>query len=141
MVSAPNPLRSHDISKAASHFQLNQLPELYTAFPRDETTFPVQYIGANVPQAWAAGAAFILTLTRHATWLHPDVRIGHHKPAIRFWRQMERPNFNELKPAMGLWSLYPKRSSGTDHPAASTTSGMCACTTPYEFATGTSTPR
>jgi glycogen debranching enzyme len=32
---------AHDISKAASYFQLNQLPELYTAFRRDETTFPV----------------------------------------------------------------------------------------------------
>jgi glycogen debranching enzyme len=37
---------AHDISKAASHFLLNQLPELYTAFQRDETNFPVQYIGA-----------------------------------------------------------------------------------------------
>ena len=52
---------AHDISVAASHFLLNQLPELYTAFERDETTFPVQYIGANVPQAWAAGSAFMLT--------------------------------------------------------------------------------
>ena len=39
---------AHDVSKSASHFQLNQLPELFTAFPRDEMTFPVQYIGANV---------------------------------------------------------------------------------------------
>ena len=30
-------------------FLLNQLPELYTASERDETNFPVQYIGANVP--------------------------------------------------------------------------------------------
>jgi hypothetical protein len=52
---------AHDISVAASHFLLNQLPELYTAFQRDETTFPVQYIGANVPQAWAAGSIFMLT--------------------------------------------------------------------------------
>src|SRR6201988_5196140 len=51
---------AHDISTAASHFLLNQLPELYTAFERDETSFPVQYIGANVPQAWAAGSAFML---------------------------------------------------------------------------------
>ncbi|MGH6852330.1 MAG: amylo-alpha-1,6-glucosidase, partial [Methylocella sp.] len=52
---------AHDISIGASYFLLNQLPELYTAFPRDETTFPVQYIGANVPQAWAAGSIFMLT--------------------------------------------------------------------------------
>jgi len=52
---------AHDVSLASSHFQLNQLPELYTAFERHKGTFPVQYIGANVPQAWAAGSAFMLT--------------------------------------------------------------------------------
>ena len=31
---------AHDISVAASHFLLNQLPELYTAFERDETNVP-----------------------------------------------------------------------------------------------------
>jgi glycogen debranching enzyme len=29
-----------DISAAASHFRLNQLPELYTAFERDDANFP-----------------------------------------------------------------------------------------------------
>jgi glycogen debranching enzyme len=48
-------------SLAASHFLLNQLPELYTASERNESNFPVQYIGANVPQAWAAGSVFMLT--------------------------------------------------------------------------------
>jgi hypothetical protein len=38
---------AHDISVAASHFKLSQLPELYTAFEREETNFPVQYIGAQ----------------------------------------------------------------------------------------------
>jgi glycogen debranching enzyme len=52
---------AHDISKAGSYFLLNQLPELYMAFQRDEITFPVQYIGANVPPAWAAGSVFMLT--------------------------------------------------------------------------------
>src|SRR5882724_3439003 len=42
---------AHDVSVAASHFLLNQLPELYTASERNESNFPVQYIGANVPQA------------------------------------------------------------------------------------------
>jgi glycogen debranching enzyme len=48
-----------DISVAASHFRLNQLPELYTAFERDDANFPVEYI--NVPQARAAGSSFMLT--------------------------------------------------------------------------------
>ena len=51
---------ARDISGAASHFLLNQLPELYGGLQRDPTSFPVQYLGANVPQAWAAGAPFML---------------------------------------------------------------------------------
>jgi len=51
---------ARDISRAASHFLLNQLPELYGGLQRDPTNFPVQYLGANVPQAWAAGTPFML---------------------------------------------------------------------------------
>ena len=31
-----------------------RLPELFAGLPRREASFPVQYLGANVPQAWAA---------------------------------------------------------------------------------------
>ena len=48
------------ISEAGSHFLFNQLPELYTSTERIEAAFPVQYLGANVPQAWAAGSVFAL---------------------------------------------------------------------------------
>ncbi len=108
---------AHDISIAASHFLLNQLPELYTAFQRDETTFPVQYIGANVPQAWAAGSIFMLTQAmlgflpdapRNKLYVDPllpewlpditirDLRVGRHKFDIRFWREGERTEFEVL---------------------------------------------
>lgn len=108
---------AHDISKAASYFLLNQLPELYTAFRRDETTFPVQYIGANVPQAWAAGSAFMLTQAmlgflpdapRNKLYVDPmlpdwlpeltiqDLHIGRHKLAIRFWRQSGETHFQVI---------------------------------------------
>jgi glycogen debranching enzyme len=109
---------AHDISVAASHFLLNQLPELYTAFERDETTFPVQYIGANVPQAWAAGSAFMLTQAllgflpdapRNRLYIDPslprwlpdltvqDLRVGKHKLDIRFWREGEQTAFEVIK--------------------------------------------
>jgi glycogen debranching enzyme len=109
---------AHDISKAASHFLLNQLPELYTGLARDETTFPVQYIGANVPQAWAAGSAFMLMQAmlgflpdapRNKLYVDPslpawlpdltvrDLRIGKHKLDIRFWREGEQTEFEVLK--------------------------------------------
>jgi glycogen debranching enzyme len=51
---------ARDISGAASHFMLNQLPELYAGVARNGANFPVQYLGANVPQAWAAGSCFAL---------------------------------------------------------------------------------
>ncbi len=56
------------VSAAASFFVRHQVPELYAGIARagtDEpgtgengTDFPVQCLGANVPQAWAAGSAF-----------------------------------------------------------------------------------
>ena len=114
---------AHDISIAASHFLLNQLPELYTAFERDETTFPVQYIGANVPQAWAAGSAFMLTQAmlgflpdapRNKLYIDPslpmwlpdlavqDLRVGKHKLDIRFWREGEQTAFEVIRGDPGL---------------------------------------
>ena len=41
---------------AADRFQARRLPELYSGLARDPGGFPVQYLGANVPQAWAAGS-------------------------------------------------------------------------------------
>jgi glycogen debranching enzyme len=109
---------AHDVSLAASHFMLNQLPELYTASPRTESNFPVQYIGANVPQAWAAGAVFMLTQAllgfmpdapNNRLYVDPslppwlpdltvhDLRIGRHQLDIRFWRDGGETAFEVLK--------------------------------------------
>ena len=49
---------ARDISEAASYFVGFRLPELYAGIERRPGTFPVQYLGANVPQAWAAGSVF-----------------------------------------------------------------------------------
>jgi glycogen debranching enzyme len=95
------------ISEAAGNFQGSQLPELFAGIQKDQTNFPVQYIGANVPQAWAAGSAFallqaMLGLTPDAPgerlyvdpslpgWM-PDITlsnlsIGKKTFSIRFWR-------------------------------------------------------
>jgi glycogen debranching enzyme len=109
---------ARDISGAASHFLLNQLPELYAGLQRDPTGFPVQYLGANVPQAWAAGTPFallqaMLGIQQDApggklyvdpalpAWL-PDVklidlRLGRRKFDIRFWRDDKETLFEVLK--------------------------------------------
>jgi len=45
---------------AAERFVAYRLPELFAGLPRQMGAFPVQYLGANVPQAWAASAIFRL---------------------------------------------------------------------------------
>ena len=61
---------ARDVVGAASFFMLNQLPELYAGVQRDSSNFPVQYLGANVPQAWAAGSVF--SLVQAMTGFQPD---------------------------------------------------------------------
>lgn len=51
---------AHDLTIAANKFMYDQVPELYAGVAHSPTNFPVQYLGANVPQAWAAGSCFVL---------------------------------------------------------------------------------
>lgn len=51
---------SAGIFQAASKFTASRLPELFAGFDRDRGAFPVQYLGANVPQAWSSGAVIHL---------------------------------------------------------------------------------
>jgi glycogen debranching enzyme len=109
---------ARDISGAASHFLLNQLPELYAGLQRDPTGFPVQYLGANVPQAWAAGTPFVLLQAmlgidqdapRGKLYVDPalpawlpdvkliDLRLGGRRFDIRFWRDGKETLFEVLK--------------------------------------------
>ena len=109
---------ARDISEAASHFLSNQLPELYTTIARDERSFPVQYLGANVPQAWAAGSVFALLqailgfmpdAARGKLYVDPslpawlpdltvlDLRLGAHRFDIRFWREGAETQFEILR--------------------------------------------
>ena len=48
------------ITRAAGYFAIDQMPELYAGTQRHNSNFPVQYVGANVPQGWAAGSIFSL---------------------------------------------------------------------------------
>jgi glycogen debranching enzyme len=109
---------ARDISGAASHFLLNQLPELYAGLQRDPTGFPVQYLGANVPQAWAAGTPFMLLQAmlglqldapRGKLYVDPalpdwlpdmtliDLRLGRRRFDIRFWRDGKETQFEVLR--------------------------------------------
>lgn len=108
---------ARDISEAASYFVFHRLPELYAGTKRELGAFPVQYLGANVPQAWAAGSVFHLLramLGLHADahkktlyvdpvlprWL-PDItlhnlRVGASKVTLRFWSMNDETNFEVL---------------------------------------------
>ena len=46
------------IFAAAERFDSYRLPELFAGLARDPVSLPVQYLGANVPQAWAAASVF-----------------------------------------------------------------------------------
>lgn len=108
---------ARDISEAASYFVFHRLPELYAGTRREPGTFPVQYLGANVPQAWAAGTVFHLlrailgldanghTRTLYVDpvlpkWL-PDItlhnlRVGTSTATVRFWREGESTRWDVL---------------------------------------------
>ena len=109
---------ARDISEAGTHFLLNRLPELYTALQRDGSSFPVQYLGANVPQAWAAGSVFSLMQAmlgflpdapHEKLYIDPllprwlpdltvlDLRVGKHVLDISFWRDGEETKFEVLR--------------------------------------------
>ena len=108
---------ARDVSEAASYFVFYRLPELYGGIRREPGSFPVQYLGANVPQAWAAGSVFhlvraILGLEADArvrtlyvdpalpSWL-PEVTLHHLRVAnstatIRFWSENNHSRFEVL---------------------------------------------
>ena len=96
------------------------MPELYAGLQRGPTSFPVQYVGANVPQAWAAGTPFMLLQAmlglqqdapRGKLYIDPalpdwlpdvtliDLRLGRRRFDIRFWREGKDTLFKVLKGA------------------------------------------
>ncbi len=73
------------IFDATSRFASQRLPELFAGFPRDVGGFPVQYLGANVPQAWSSGAVVHLVAT--LLGVDADARAGVLRlhPALPEW--------------------------------------------------------
>ena len=101
------------ISEAASHFESNQLPELYAGIARAESPFPVQYLGANVPQAWAASSVF--ALLQAMLGIEPDApgRRLWIDPALPEWL----PDITLVNVPLGVerFSLRFTRDGGQSH--------------------------
>ncbi len=109
---------AHDVIDAGGYFTHHQMPELYAGLQRNAMDFPVQHLGANVPQAWAAGSMFmflqaILGLVPDAPheklyldpflpdWLGDitlmDLRVGKLRFDLRFWRNGCETCFDVLR--------------------------------------------
>jgi glycogen debranching enzyme len=73
------------ISQAASQFTSHRLPELYAGIERKPGGFPVQYLGANVPQAWAAGSIFHLLQAMLGLQADAPRERLHVDPALPHW--------------------------------------------------------
>lgn len=121
------------ISGAASFFALHQVPELFAGIDRSIAAFPVQCLGANVPQAWAAGAVFsflqaILGLRPDApngrllvdpvlpAWL-PDItlmglRLGDNLLDVRFQREHGATNIEVVRGNPGVVVMEPMDGNG-----------------------------
>jgi glycogen debranching enzyme len=96
------------VLEAQAGFDRYRLPELFAGLQRSATSFPVQYLGANIPQAWAAGTIFmllraILGIAADAPhnrlivaptlpdWLPnlglSNLKLGDARLHLRFWRE------------------------------------------------------
>lgn len=91
---------------AAERFAANRLPELFAGLPRQEGSFPVQYLEANVPQAWASGAIFRLVAILcgiHATTDPAGSRL-HLNPALPDW--LPELTIRNLRAGRGALALH-----------------------------------
>ncbi len=107
-----------DITNVSSFFYLSQMPELYAGIQKEPQNFPVQYLGANVPQGWAAGSCFQLLAmmvgfqpdaAAGMLYLDPalpdwmgeltlrDLRLGEQVFHIRFWRDGAATRWDVIK--------------------------------------------
>ena len=91
---------------AAERFQANRLPELFAGLSRDEGSFPVQYLGANVPQAWASGA--VIRLIAILCGIHAHTDQGGSKlyvdPALPDW--LPDLTISNLRAGRGSMTLH-----------------------------------
>jgi hypothetical protein len=89
--------------------------------------FPVQYLGVNIPQAWASGSAFLLLQAilglradapRERLYLAPalppwltsvemeHLQVGHARVSFRCWREGKASRF-EVRRVEGSLTVVP----------------------------------
>jgi glycogen debranching enzyme len=111
------------IFDACSAFVGYRLPELFAGIERTPDAFPVQYLGANIPQAWAAGSVFMFLrailgieadAAHNTLWLDPTLpdwlpeitlnhlQVGERRVGIHFSGQGTESRFEVLENEGGL---------------------------------------
>jgi len=70
---------------ATSRFSSQRPPELFAGLTRDPGGFPVQYLGANVPQAWSSGAIIHLVATLLGLDANAKDGVLRLRPALPEW--------------------------------------------------------
>jgi len=98
------------ITRAASFFARDQMPELYAGTEREANSFPVQYLGANVPQGWAAGSIF--SLLQAIVGFQPDApnQMLYVDPTLPDW--MPELTIRDLKLGLQHFDIKFQRHEG-----------------------------
>jgi glycogen debranching enzyme len=101
------------VFEAADRFQSRRLPELFSGLDRDPGGFPVQYLGANVPQAWASGAVIYLITT--LAGLEADAPNGRLvvRPALPTW--LDEVRFDGMRVGDTVLDLRVFRAQAGGH--------------------------
>ena len=94
------------IFDAAERFPMHRLPELFSGIQRDQGGFPVPYLGASAPQAWAAASVFRLVAVLcgiHARIAPDGARELYVNPALPEW--LPDITINHLRAGKGALDL------------------------------------
>jgi glycogen debranching enzyme len=94
------------IFDAAERFPSSRLPELFAGITRDRGSFPVPYLGASAPQAWAAASIFRLVAVLcgiHARVGLEDQRELYVNPALPNW--LPELTISHLRAGRGAMTL------------------------------------
>jgi glycogen debranching enzyme len=108
---------AHQVARAlfdaAERFANHRLPELFAGLDRDPGSFPVQYLGANVPQAWAAGAVTHLMATLLGLEADAPARHLRVRPALPDW--LPEVTVHNLTVGQGTVDLLVRRRLDGTH--------------------------
>jgi glycogen debranching enzyme len=101
------------IFDATAMFASQRPPELFAGFARDPGGFPVQYLGANVPQAWSSGALFHLVTMLLGLEADAHARVLRVHPALPEW--MDEVTLRQLRVGGSTIDLRVARRADGGH--------------------------